>query len=146
MLGNLSIRAKISLVPAAIGAALVVLGLYAVLLLGGNEARVRALSQGVLTHSLTAQAFAEQTERSLWRIYRLTSVAANESDEKKVTALAKAVLADTEAYAGRFAGLKQVLAGSGMATDKVEAFETTPPISRRRRPPSTWPRPTPAPR
>ena len=121
---DLSVRAKISIIPASMAILLAGLGLYAVLLLGGNEARLRGLNDGVLRQTLVTQEFGEATERSLSRIYRLTSVAANETDDKKVAAMAKAALADVDAYAAGFPAVKSALAGAGVADDRVAAFAT----------------------
>jgi methyl-accepting chemotaxis protein len=124
MLKNFSIRAKITIIPAATGLILLVLGCYAFILLSGNEARVRQLNDGVLRHSRAAQIFAEETERSLSRLYRLTSVVANEADDQKIAALGKTAFAETEAYASRFAPLKTSLKDSSIAADRIAAFET----------------------
>jgi methyl-accepting chemotaxis protein len=123
MLSNLSIRAKIWAIPASMAVLLAGLGLYAVLLLGGNEARVRALNDGVLRQTLAAQEFGEATERSLSRLYRLTSVAANETDEKKVAAMAKQALADIDTFAAGFPAMKSALTQAQVADDRVGAFE-----------------------
>jgi methyl-accepting chemotaxis protein len=124
MLKNFSIRAKITIIPATTGLILLALGCYAYILLSGNEARVRQLNNGVLRHSGAAQVFAEETERSLSRLYRLTSVVANEADDQKIAALGKTAFAETESYASQFTPLKTSLKDSGVAADRIAAFET----------------------
>ncbi|MBI3707468.1 MAG: HAMP domain-containing protein, partial [Proteobacteria bacterium] len=123
MLRNLSIRAKVLTIPLALTVFLVGLGVYAFVLLNGNEIRVRELSDSVLRQTVVAFDFSDETEKSLSRLYRLTSVAANESDAKKLEALAKAALQDTTKYAAKLPALKAALAEAGIPAAQVGAFE-----------------------
>jgi methyl-accepting chemotaxis protein len=123
MLSKLPIRSKIAVIPASMATFLAGLGLYAMLLLSGNEARVLQLNDGVLKQALAAQEFGEATERSLWRLYRLTSIAANETDDKKIAAMVKAAAADRDAYAGGITAITSTVAETGVEVERVRTFE-----------------------
>jgi len=122
MLANMSIRARILLAPAIIGIALAGLGLFAASLLGDNEARIRGLIEGELAHHQTAQDFAEAMDHELAQLYRLITVAGNETDEQKVAALGKDLLAKIDAHLGTLPKLEQALAAAGQPAERIKAF------------------------
>ena len=86
---NLSIRSKVLSVPGAMVVLLLGLAAYAFALLGGNETKVRDLNDGILRPADTISEFSSQAQRSISTLYRLTSTAANESDEQKLDKMAK---------------------------------------------------------
>jgi methyl-accepting chemotaxis protein len=120
---NLSVRAKISTIPLATTILLLGLGLYAFLLLRDNGASLRELGDSVLRETVVAADFSTETERSLARLYRLTSMSANDTDAKRVSAMAKT---DTEAmtkFATKLPALDAALADAGIPADHLKAFD-----------------------
>ncbi|HKT19637.1 MAG TPA: HAMP domain-containing methyl-accepting chemotaxis protein [Stellaceae bacterium] len=120
---NLSIRAKIATIPLATTVLLLGLGLYAFLLLKDNGTAIQLLGDSVLRQTVVASDFATETERSLARLYRLTSMSSSDSDAKRISALAKE---DTEAmtkFAAKLPALDAALAGAGIAPSRVSAFD-----------------------
>jgi methyl-accepting chemotaxis protein len=121
---NLSIRSKVLSVPGAMVVLLVGLAAYAFALLGGNETKVRELNDGIVRHAGTISEFSAEAQRSIAALYRLTSTAANESDEQKLETMAKAVGGGLDRLAGRLAGVKSAVTEAGTETAKVEALDT----------------------
>jgi len=120
---NLSVRAKIATIPLATTVLLLGLGLYAFLLLKDNGVALRVLGNSVLRQTVVASDFATETERSLARLYRLTSMSSSDSDAKRISALAKE---DTEAmtkFADKLPALDAALADAGVASDRIKAFD-----------------------
>jgi len=120
---NLSVRAKIATIPLATTVLLLGLGLYAFLLLKDNGVALRVLGNSVLRQTVVASDFATETERSLARLYRLTSMSSSDSDAKRISALAKE---DTEAmtkFADKLPALDAALADAGIASDRIKAFD-----------------------
>lgn len=120
---NLSIRAKISTIPVATMVLLLGLGLYAFLLLKGNGSSLRELGDGVLRQTVVASDFSTETQRSLARLYHLTSVSANVSDAKKVTAMCKAAAAATDKFAAKLPALNSALTDAGVPAKQLRAFD-----------------------
>jgi methyl-accepting chemotaxis protein len=121
-LRDASVRIKIVIAPVAMTVFLVGLGVYAFILLGLNETRLRQLNEGVLQQSVTASDFSNTTEKSLSRLYRLTSTASNESDAAKLDAMAKTALGETEKHARLLPPLKAALVAAGVAAPQVAEF------------------------
>jgi len=122
MLNRLSIRIRVLLAPLVIGLALVGLGLFAASMLGDNEARIRGVIHGALTHNLTAQDFAEEMDHELAHLYRLITIAGNETDDEKVTAFGKTLSSELDTHAATLPKLEQVLAASGIPEDRISGF------------------------
>ncbi len=120
---NLSVRAKISTIPLATTILLLGLGLYAFLLLRDNGSSLRELGDGVLRQTVVAADFSTETERSLARLYRLTSMSANDTDTKRVSAMAKADAADMDKFAAKLPALDSALADAGIAADRLKTFD-----------------------
>jgi methyl-accepting chemotaxis protein len=120
---NLSIRAKISTIPLATTILLLGLGLYAFLLLKDNGASVRELGDGLLHQTVVASDFSTETERSLARLYHLTSVSANVSDDKKVTEMCKAAVAATDKFAAKLPALNAAMTEAGIPQKQLHDFD-----------------------
>ena len=124
-LANLRIAAKLSLIPVSIIALLIGLGIYGYVLLTQNEQKLAELSAGIMRESSLAAAFDQSAWESLSKLYRLVSVAANETDEQKITAMAKATGGEVKGWADKFAEVKTVLASGGIANDRLDALDKT---------------------
>jgi methyl-accepting chemotaxis protein len=115
---NLGLSWKVQLAPAFLIAVLVGVGVYALQALRANQASVDGLISGPVRQS----ELINELDTAAWtahaRLYRLAAIAANETDEKKVQALAK----EASAAAGKVSGaLKAVEVAQGDL--KSEAFE-----------------------
>jgi methyl-accepting chemotaxis protein len=120
---DLSIRSKVLSVPGAMVVLLLGLAAYAFALLGGNETKIHALNDGVLKPADTISEFSSQAQRSISTLYRLTSTAANETDEQKLEKMAKAVGESLDRLAAGLGGVKAAAEGVGIAPDKIAALE-----------------------
>jgi methyl-accepting chemotaxis protein len=120
---NLSIRSKVLSVPGAMVVLLLGLAGYAFALLGGNETKVHDLNDGVLRPTETISEFSSQAQRSIATIFRLTSTAANVSDEQQLEKMAKTVSDGLDRLAGNFGAVKDAAAGVGIAQEKIAALD-----------------------
>ena len=102
-LANLRIAAKLSVIPVSIIALLIGLGVYGYVLQTQNEQKLANLSAGIMRQSAMAADFDQEAWESLTRLYRLVSLAANETDEQKITAIAKETGGDLKSWSGKFA-------------------------------------------
>jgi methyl-accepting chemotaxis protein len=121
--GNLSIRSKVLSVPGAMVVLLLGLAAYAFVLLSNNETKVRDLNDGIIQHADMIADFSLQAQRSVATLYRLTSTAANESDEQKLEKMAKTVGEGLDRIAGKFATVKTAAAEAGIEQDKITALD-----------------------
>jgi methyl-accepting chemotaxis protein len=115
---NVGLSWKVQLAPAFLIMVLVGVGVYALQALRANQASVDGLISGPVRQS----ELINELDTAAWtahaRLYRLAAIAANETDEKKVQALAK----EASAAAGKISGaLKAVEVAQGDL--KLEAFE-----------------------
>jgi methyl-accepting chemotaxis protein len=122
-LANLRIAAKLSLIPASIIALLIGLGIYGYVLLSQNEVKLAQLSTGIMRQSAMAAEFDQRAWESLTKLYRLVSVAANETDEQKITALAKSVTGELQESGKRLGEVKTVLSAAGIADSRVDSVD-----------------------
>jgi methyl-accepting chemotaxis protein len=122
--GNLMIRAKISAVPVGMIAFLVGLGIYGFLLLSDNQKKLDDLNDGILRQTFAVGDFRREALQSIAKLYRLTSVAANETDAQKLTAMTKADMADINKFGKSFAAIKAMRAEAGIAQDRTAALDT----------------------
>jgi methyl-accepting chemotaxis protein len=120
---NLSIRSKVLSVPGAMVVLLLGLAAYAFALLGGNESKVRELNDGIMRHAETISDFSAEAQRSVAALYRLTSTAANESDEQKLGKMAKTVGDGLDRIAAKFAAVKTAAAEAGIEENKIKALD-----------------------
>jgi methyl-accepting chemotaxis protein len=120
---NLSIRSKVLSVPGAMVVLLLGLAAYAFALLGGNESKVRELNDGIMRHAETISDFSAEAQRSVAALYRLTSTAANESDEQKLGKMAKTVGDGLDRIAAKFATVKTAAAEAGIEENQIKALD-----------------------
>src|SRR6202048_5491827 len=97
---NIGLSWKVQLAPAFLILALVGVGVYALLELRSNQAAVDALASGPVRQSELAYDLTTTAWIAHAKLYRLVATAANETDEKKVAALAK----EASAAAARTSG------------------------------------------
>ena len=121
---NLSIRAKVLAVPSGMVALLLALGGYAFFLLSHNETRVHVLNTAVTEPTVEMLAFSDRARASLAELYRLTSIAANETDDAKLAKMSKDMLATLDVFGKSFAGMKSSVIAAGIPDAKVGSFET----------------------
>jgi methyl-accepting chemotaxis protein len=115
---NIGLSWKVQLAPAFLILFLIGVGAYALQALRSNQAAVDALVSGPVRQSELANELTTTTWTAHAKLYRLAAIAANETDEKKVQALAK----EASAAAGKISGaLKDVETVQGEL--KSEAFE-----------------------
>jgi methyl-accepting chemotaxis protein len=119
---DLSVAKKVFTVPVAMMAILVGLGAYALLLLNANEHQVRRIADGIVRQSLNTQEFEYTLEKSMANLYRLTSTAANETDEKKIAAESAAVLKEIETILRAWA---EVRTASEAAEEDLAEFDAS---------------------
>jgi methyl-accepting chemotaxis protein len=86
---NLQLRWKLLLVPGLLVLALIVLGGYCLQTLRANHAAVDGLINGPIRQTGLVADFNAVIWAAHARLYRLTAIAANETDQKKIAALAK---------------------------------------------------------
>jgi methyl-accepting chemotaxis protein len=115
---NIGLSWKVQLAPAFLVLVLTGVGAYALQALRSNQASVDALVSGPVRQSELANDLTATVWTAHARLYRLAAIAANETDEKKVQALAK----EASAAAGKISGaLKAVEATQGEL--KSDAFD-----------------------
>ena len=124
-LANRSVQAKVLAVPAGLVVLLLALGCYAYVLLSGNEAGVRRLNTVVTEPTINILGFSDRARGSLADLYRLTSVAANENDDAKLTKMSKDEIAKLDAFGKSFAALKAPVLAAGISGSQVDAFEAS---------------------
>src|SRR5512134_13010 len=120
---NLSIRAKVLSVPGALVLLLLGLASYAFVLLANNEEKVRDLNNGIVQHAAALVEFETDSLRSMSTLYRLTSTAANETDEEKLNKMGKAVLEGLDRIAAKFPTVKAAVIGAGVPQEKADALD-----------------------
>ncbi len=121
--GDLMIRAKISAVPVGMIAFLLGLGLYGFLLLHDNQKRLDDLDNGILRQTFAVGAFQREALQSIAQLYRLTSVAANETDAQKLAAMSKTEMAAIDKFGASFAALKTMIGEAGIAADRSDGLD-----------------------
>jgi methyl-accepting chemotaxis protein len=124
-LANRSVQAKVVAVPAGLVVLLLALGCYAYVLLSGNEAGVRRLNTVVTEPTINILGFSDHARGSLADLYRLTSVAANENDDAKLTKMSKEEIAKLDAFGKSFTALKASALAAGISGSQIDAFETS---------------------
>jgi len=121
--GNLTIRAKISAVPVAMIAFLLGLGIYGFLLLSDNQNKLDDLDSGILRQTFAIGAFQREALQSIAQLYRLTSVAANETDAQKLAAMSKTEMAAIDKFGASIAALKTMIGEAGIAADRSAGLD-----------------------
>ena len=123
-LADRSIRAKVLAVPAGMVALLLLLGAYGFLLLNSNEAQVRRLNTRVTEPTIQILQFSDHARASLADLYRLTSTAANESDDAKLSRMTKDAMAGLDKFGQSFSDVKKAALDAGIPESQVAAVET----------------------
>ena len=122
---DLSLRLKMFLAPLFLLVALVGLAGYTLILLNSNERQLDELSAGAFQRVLTVTALDNKVSSVRARLYQLTSVATNDTDEKRKQALADSVgqeIAKIPAVLGEVAAANEA---DGEARPLVEALGKT---------------------
>ncbi|MGE0725778.1 MAG: methyl-accepting chemotaxis protein [Alphaproteobacteria bacterium] len=119
---DLPIWAKVCLAPFLAMICLIGIGIYAETLLGANARHVAAM-RAVADEHERAAAFALATEGLVAKLYALTSVAANESDENKVVAMGKSLLTRIDGISAQLPGLRSAVASTGASAAQVAALD-----------------------
>jgi methyl-accepting chemotaxis protein len=122
-LSNLSIRAKVFAAPGAMVALLLALGAYAFVLLSNNEFQIEKLNTRVIEPTVNILEFNNQARASVAGLYRLTSMAANESDDTKLAALSKAEIERVDLLGKSFADVKVSALAAGISPDKIAGLD-----------------------
>jgi methyl-accepting chemotaxis protein len=122
---NWMIRAKVLAIPIGMTALLIGLGAYGFLLLSDNQDRLDKLNAGILRQTAVVTDFQKGAKQSIAKLYRLTSVAANESDEKKLGEMSIAEKAELKKFGAGFAATKAVMLEAGIAEDQASALDKT---------------------
>lgn len=120
---NRTISAKVLAVPSGLIVLLLALGGYAYALLNGNETGVRRLNDTVNEPAISILEFSARARDSLSELYRLTSVAANETDAAKLTKLSKDETARLDAFDTGFGAVKVSLVTASIASAQVQSLE-----------------------
>ena len=122
---NLRLRWKVLLAPAFLIAALIVVGGYALSAQRANQAAVDALIAGPIRQTELAADF----NTAIWtvhaRLYRLTATAANETDEKKIKALAGETANGLAAVAARLKAFESVKGAEAKTVESLAKLKTS---------------------
>ncbi len=122
---NLRLRWKVLLAPAFLIVALIAVGGYAVSVQRTNQAAVDALIAGPILQTELAADF----NTAIWtvhaRLYRLTATAANETDEKKIKALAGDTANGLAAVAGKLKAFESIKGADAKALESLARLKTS---------------------
>jgi methyl-accepting chemotaxis protein len=121
-LHNLMIQVKVSAVPVGMVVMMVALGAFGFLLLTDNHRKLEDLDGSLLRQTFVVIEFQKDALRSISRLYQLTSVAANETDETKLATLAKAGMADLDKFGASIPAVKSAMLEAGIAPAQTEAL------------------------
>lgn len=118
---NVGLSWKVQLAPAFLVLFLIGVGAYALQALRSNQASVDALVSGPVRESELANDLTSTAWTAHAKLYRLAAIAANETDEKKVQALAK----EASAAAGKISGALKAVADvqSQLKSDEFEKLK-----------------------
>src|SRR5262245_32597114 len=121
---NLRLRWKVMLAPAFLIAALIAVGGYALSGQRSNQAAVDTLMAGRI---LQAE-IAGDVSTAIWavhaRLYRLTATAANETDQKKIKALAGETANGLAAAAGKLTAFEAIKGMDAKAAESLGKLKT----------------------
>ena len=123
--GNLRLRWKILLTPGLLILVLVGLGLQSLQMLRASQAAIDALILGPVHEAEVVADFTAAAWAAQARLYRLTATAANESDEKKISALAKQTATTVAALPGKLKEIGSTGGGGTKYAETVEKLRTT---------------------
>jgi methyl-accepting chemotaxis protein len=117
---NLRLRWKILLAPALLILILVGLGSYALQTLRTNQASVAGLISGPVYQSEVVADFTTAVWTAHARLYRLAATAANESDQQKVTTVAKETATALAGVADKLRAVESIKGSDKKTSDLIE--------------------------
>ena len=121
-LENLSIRAKIVIAPILLLVALAALGGGASLLLTSSARSIQILDGDVLAKLDVLEQFDGDLDATMTSLYRLTSIAANETDQAKIARMAKEIVPKIDGLTAAFAKVQAAVADSAVDKAPVQAI------------------------
>lgn len=121
---NLSVRFKIAIAPAILLVVLLGLGGMSAVLLAANAHSIQALEKDILLRLDVIERFDTQLDSTMSALYRLTSVAANETDAAKIARMAKEVAGLVDANRQSFAAVKDALATGAVAVESLDTLSS----------------------
>ncbi len=92
------------------------------ILLAANARSIEALENEVITRLDVIERFDTQLDNTMSSLYQLTSVAANESDEAKITRMAKDVAAQVAEGQESFTAVRNTLATGSVGVESLEGL------------------------
>ena len=122
-LSNLSIRAKVFAAPGTMTTLLLALGAYAFVLLSNNELQITKLNTRITEPTVSILEFNNKALASVAGLYRLTSMAANETDDSKLAASSKAEIGRLDLLGKSFADVKVSALPAGISPDKIAGLD-----------------------
>jgi diguanylate cyclase len=121
--GNLSIKTKIFLFAACVIAAMVALAVYSSLLLQGNIGKIDGLRSGALQQATAVDLVRKDALSSLVDLYRIVSVATNETDAQKLNGLIEAEHKSVAVLEQHFAHGKESMAAAGVSQEDIASLD-----------------------
>src|SRR5258708_26330228 len=117
---NLRLRWKLLFVPVLLILALLALGAYGLLTLRANHAAVDGLIAGPVRQAEVVADFNAAIWAAHAHLYKLTATAANETDEKKVKALAEQSAKAIAQLPAKLKALESMAAGNASASTTIK--------------------------
>jgi methyl-accepting chemotaxis protein len=121
---NLRLRWKVLIAPALLIMVLAGVGLYTTQVQRANQVAVNALMVGPVRQAETVADFTNSAWTSQVRLYQLMATAANESDEKKIKALAGTATKALDEMAEKFRSLDDPAFNKGKTGEKLGKLKT----------------------
>jgi methyl-accepting chemotaxis protein len=120
-LRDIAISTKVALAPGFVVCTLIGMALFAIAILGASKERIRDLSEGAFERFRLAAEANEATASAHAMLIRTLSVAANESDRKRIEANIKTVTAASAATLGVLQGLERHVGTDDPAVRQIMA-------------------------
>ncbi|HEY2136734.1 MAG TPA: HAMP domain-containing methyl-accepting chemotaxis protein [Xanthobacteraceae bacterium] len=120
-LRDVAISIKVGLAPAFVLCTLIGMALIAIAILGASKERIRDMSEGAFERYRLAAEASEATANTHTMLIRTLSVAANESDKKRIETHVKTVVAASDATQGALQGLERHVGTSDPAMQQIMA-------------------------
>jgi methyl-accepting chemotaxis protein len=120
---NLSMRAKIFLVPAGMIVFLLLLGGYGVVLMSANAAKLDALKNGILLQNSKVIELRRDALTSVSSLYRTISVAANETDEAKLSKLIETQTKELNQLKTSLSDAEQSMNSAGIEKSTIDSLD-----------------------
>jgi methyl-accepting chemotaxis protein len=122
---NLRLRWKVLLAPAFLILVLIAVGSYALYVQRANQAAVDALMVGPVAQAETVADFSTAIWTAHARLYGLTATAANESDEKKIKAVAGRTATNLAALTDKLKALDSLTATDPKTAAALDKLKTS---------------------